>query len=1470
MANNQTAFPGVSRSEPDQIAAGGWDSWQNRSKSWEWNWLLLIITSIVGLLVVAGCFYSYRRTVQQIAPELMVLADQAEQSGDWRLTADRLTRYLKFRGDDLEATKRLAELYYLNASSLEDTKAGLRMYSRCVAKSSPTDDDYLTLQLRYVAMLSVVNPASGLNVLGKMVPPVDEFRQALELQPELVEALNLRIVLLEDQLAASSAATEREYQETLIEDYERLSAIDLAEARHLQRLASLYRIKADSVEIADKRFAQQLRNKADQIMDDVVESHPDDIDVLLRRFEYRLRNAKSRHPDTSDLRRALELDRSNPRALLNLANFMADPRTEANEVSRASLYAARDFLSESMESMPDQAFVPVALSRIFVRLKDPVSAKRVLDEAAEKFPSDYGVHVAQTSLAISQRRFEEANAGIERIRGLANKTLSYARSDGDKQVSAIVQKIVADVLEATLLLDSGADEAQRESALALLKDVDQARLQSRDRYDVLEQVAMLFNRLEEREEAIEALERGRIAGVVSLNSELLLADCYERTGENDRAIAVYREITARPLTIEQAEDVWFRLGMLALRTQSARLQTRRDWRDVEVAVKELERIAPASENTFLLKMYLQLSEGIKDRSAVITELQRAEPKFGKSVQYWLLCSDVYRELEDYKLLQQAMDRISEVTDVVPGSMLEASQRSAVLTTRLSDDDRLYFQRISDPNTRRSDADTVLLVRNWCEELPESIPARFALVELGKKLRQPALIDEAMQSMREIEAGDGYFWRIAEVEKHLLLMREGNQRDGNEARRKIETLVRRYPGQRQVHELAGLCQEVCGDNRAASQAYLTALKIQPSEESVDGRLRTLINLRDWDEALKLIEALQPEQKLAPSRLELAVHTLCEHRKFSDASQTIEQAIESGRIDEAHANYLLGVVAFRERSRRNAIEAHERMVRATELAPSHLNYWIALLHLEISYYPELWTREATRTANRLRWLLHAHRDSDGEFASSWSSLILAQTLQMQGRLADADEFFRKTVVLEPSTRELGWIPSQILSKDATASKSGVTPAVAWLAGEENARTLSAIQALWFGQTQPGLEIPDDETRLHALIALRNGDDASALELLELINPRRRGSGDYLLLATLYDRLGDATAARLQRVACLKEPNVTSVACQEVLNHAMATDDDDLARQCLNASDGQFLGEIERQLLDARMELASIESEENLQEWAAKQLSDLPSDTDEGDFRLRLANMLADEGQVDAALSLISQHDGDNTDRQAFRVWLASQPWLLEQAVVVLQKAQLEEPPSVIIEMLYRLSLHLPEQSDYRQSLIELSKSIFNASLDISPTDWTKLASTFEHLMLPELAVKACERALEQVGSPSLAEHYLIWLRGGYLNDLPTAQQDLDRLIRLYGPRDDLMDTRAVLLICGDDSAAARVVTRELTLHDPLHGSYRFNDRLAVASLLPEPQRREALRAIDAESREDASVLARRKLDEWLNGGAINANP
>ncbi len=1416
-------------------------------QEWALNWWLLVGTMIALIVLFSTAAYRYQRQVALLPPQLLALADSAEEEQDWPLVMSRLHRYLTVKSSDLKTTLRLADLYYERAGSREDVRAAVLLYSRCISNDPDKVGDDIKLKLRYSMMLAIVNPTAALREIDRMLPDELELENALKGEPVLVEALQLRTEVLE-QLSIKGKTDNDESRAKLIADYEMLTRVSVDNPNHIQKLALLCRQEADVVEFANSGRAAQLIRKADRLMDEAVEQHPTNVDVLLQRFQYQIRYSKSRYPDTSDLQRILELDHSNPRALMSLAFFLAEGRTDDNlRNSKTTLRAAQDFLERSMDELPDRSYPLVALANIHLQLQDPNKAKSVIQQAVREYPDSHIVHVADTKLALMQGRIDDATEGIRRIRLASRRTQTVAWSRAEQLTEARTQSLIADVLEAELILQSYEEKVARPKVTKLLRSIDCSRLQSQDRVSVLEDIGRLFAKVEDWEYAIEVFQRARTTGIVSLDSDIILAETFERLGKRDQAIQVYRELSTGRLPANWEKNVWFQLGILNLRGEVNGASKRR-WDEAEKASEKLLAIAPASEEAFLLKMSLKLAKGVTDQASVIGELKAAEANFGQSVRFWLLCMDIYRDLEQFQLLQQSMERLAEVTSGAPENIVEAASRP-ILTNRLTEEDLNYVKRISADWADGAFEQKVDLVREWCRELPDSISARLALANLGTVDNRADLVQEAVQSLQGSEIGGGYFWRISEVSQLLASFRSGNRADGAVAQKKSESLAAQYPGHASVAQLAANCQETCGNVDAASKHYQRAVKIKPTKWAIDGYLRTLVLMRDWKKSREFVKQIPEEVRLTRESLDLVVNALCEDKQFDAAKEAIAQFVAKNNGHTAHTNYLLGSVLMREPTREHALEAHRLLQNAVTLSPSNLNYWIALFHYQINTYPDLWTEEACKTAGHIRWLLQAHSKS---YAPEWSSLILAQTLQLSGRLADADAFFRKTVKLNPQTVSLGWIPNGILSKDVTATDTPIAPEVAWLAGDDNARTLAALWAIWHGESKVGLAIPQDDVRLNSQVAVLNGDEAAAIELLESIESEEQGSGDLLLLAVLFDRVQDESAARKARMSCIGQQNVPDFALQKVLDHALAANDFELADASFQVMQGSMVDPVLRDVTRTQIDLGLGRVEGDLGQWVRTRSQDLNDDSQQEAFRSQMIDVLAEQGHDIPAAKLLDETLQGNPKREILQGrWMASQPRQVEETMLWLKKEQ-EVPPEVLVEVSHQLLQHLDDQSPHRGELISLANSMLEREPELSRVQWLMLGSVFERLQLFNEALRACEVAMPEDGTTSLVEHHLVWLKGGYLRTLPDSFAELDRLVRAFGPREDLMDTRSVFHLLDGQGEAAKNITRLTSLFEPQDTNFRLHNRLADAQQLPPEKRRGAFQVLGEKEQRGATVL------------------
>ena len=435
----------------------------------------LLLGTLVGLAVVLGAiWYVNQHRRNDVAANLLILADQAEEDEDWQLLRTRLQRYLAIRSDDAQVMQRLADIYHDRAETLEEIRTGMKLYSRCLASYPRMSDNHLRNYLKYLAMQARLDPVAAIQGLDEIIPKNQEPQnpETESTQPvsqTTIKAIRLRIMIREQLLPMLVDENQIEARKHLIDDYEQLIATEPGEPRLQQNLAFQYQLHAHSLARFDVELAQQMRTKADQLMNSVTNSNMNDINVLMRRFEYGRRFPNTGHANTSDLQRILELDRNNPQALLYLAMLLSEPSSETGETSAAALKAAKEFLQESIENLPQEPYALTSLANIQTRLNDQDAAFATLQKAAALYPESDIVCVAQASMAISQKRFDDAKKQIDNLRRIANKARTYDRSRSQEINLAKVQQAHADVLEAELLVESKPETHDHAATLLLLR-----------------------------------------------------------------------------------------------------------------------------------------------------------------------------------------------------------------------------------------------------------------------------------------------------------------------------------------------------------------------------------------------------------------------------------------------------------------------------------------------------------------------------------------------------------------------------------------------------------------------------------------------------------------------------------------------------------------------------------------------------------------------------------------------------------------------------------------------------------------------------------------------------------------------------------------------------------------------------------------------------------------------------------------
>jgi tetratricopeptide (TPR) repeat protein len=372
------------------------------------------------------------------------------------------------------------------------------------------------------------------------------------------------------------------------------------------RLASLLRLHAVEV-LRAKENQAKLFQRADEAIDEMVKVNSADFRAYLARVAYRRQFPPSPDAEATrklledDLERAQQLAGDNLEVLLALAGLAQDQHAPEK---------ARNWLRQAGALYPKNPIVYQALARLEVQEGNMKTALTCLRNGLEKVPGQIDLLWDLADLLVDRNQQGEATETIERL-----QKLSFPQAELD-YLKARLKVHDRNWLEAARLLEECSPR--------------------------------LFGRTERGKETL--------FGALAQRSDLLLAGCYERLGNPDRAYATYSRVAA-----QNSRSVAARQGMAALRAGMGRFEEalaeyrlltglpnapascwvaiarlellrnldseRPDWEAVDRALTKAERLQPLPVEVVLLRVDALAQQKMYDkaREHLVATLLRPRP-----------------------------------------------------------------------------------------------------------------------------------------------------------------------------------------------------------------------------------------------------------------------------------------------------------------------------------------------------------------------------------------------------------------------------------------------------------------------------------------------------------------------------------------------------------------------------------------------------------------------------------------------------------------------------------------------------------------------------------------------------------------------------------------------------------------------------------------------------------------------------
>jgi tetratricopeptide (TPR) repeat protein len=790
---------------------------------------LAIVAAVLALTIVAVVVIQ-RRQVTQMGRSNLAKAEQAVEGGDLKAAEDLYLQHIRVFPDDLDAKLKYADTLLKGSKTPARSSQAHGIYAE-VLRRDPGRQDVRRI-------LAESQATSGQE---------DDARQARN---------NLTILMTANPGDGGLEYLMGRCQETLKEDAEAAKSYKLALSHGATEKFDAY-----------QRLAGLLRGplnepkQADDVIEEMVKSNPDDYRAYLERGNYRF-NQLEKSPDElkrieADYQAALKLAPKEPSIYLQLARVALQrkppDKDEAVRVLRAGL-----------DADPKEVMLYRMLAWIEENSGKPDDAIETYRRGIELLPDSALLRIFLAELIAP--------------RGATAELLSQA-----EELKRIGAAFYPDYYTAYYHFNMHDWPAARKILAERLQQVDYSS-RPLERAKVNDLLAKCYERLGDPERRRTALASSLRDNPRNLDARRRWVEDLASQGEVAQAIDEYRKLVAEyPRVIE------FRLALVRLligRNQQLPA-ARRDWAEVGDLLDVAEKDAPGSPQVLVARAQMLLSQGKASEAQALLEKARAGAGASEPV-VWTALAELILLQGNYpaalKVLDEARAKLGDRFELRTTRARVLSARggpeaNAALVALAGDlgalpaDQRpLLVDTIAGILTARNDvADAARLWTEACALAPNDLALRQKLFSLG--VQQAERADAGRDKASEEQTKSAIDEAVKIIEQALAEIKRIDGADGNNTRQ---------------HEIT----------YKLLQARLNA-KSSPDESSrLRAEARTLIaeltsRRPDWS-VVPLLNAQLDEMELDPAILDDGRKlTPDEQRRLSRLADLYRQAIDMGQ-------------------------------------------------------------------------------------------------------------------------------------------------------------------------------------------------------------------------------------------------------------------------------------------------------------------------------------------------------------------------------------------------------------------------------------------------------------------------------------------------------------------------------------------------------------------------------------------------
>lgn len=1127
-----------------------------------------------------------------------------------------------------------------------------------------------------------------------------------------------------------------------------------AAARAYRRANTLAPREIDAyLRLADvlrRRLGQEDRNarEADEVMARLVENNSDQVSALLARWRYRRQ--------WTDL---------------------ADDPTKLEE-------AAAD-VRQALERAPDQADALLAAAELAQLQKKPEEARKFLQQGQTAFGTDARFVRDLASLELRENHRDQAIAslkeGIAKQRGEGKAellwTLANILLDG-RQVDEA--RPVMTELAKTNMTPAAGDYLQARIHMIQARWHEAAKLLERRRDlfaatpELARQTDLLLAQCHEHmsEPAMQLADYGRLVvrDSSSLQGRLGLAGSLVALGRHEDALEQYRRIVQLPGAPASA---WIEMARLVMVRQLRRPKP--DWTEVDTAMTQAgQHNANALELVVLKAQALTMRREFDQARQLLVEAQRVHPDRHET---WLALAEIAERQEQADEIQRCLaeaERLGAGNAEAQAALVRfwSRRRGAEGDTALARVATGFDQHQPAAQARllgelaqayyRRD-NLVEAKRYWerLSKLPDhqhDVRLRLILFEVAQQQGDDAAMQRWLAELQTIEGNQGTFLRYCTATRKIWQARQGQRGGLEEARALLDAVAADRPNWSVVPLAKADIEALRNNAEQAIAHYRQAIELgERSPRVVRQLVQFLYRQQRFDEAEQEIRRLQrqaPSNELQRLIVDIAL-------RKQDPLQAAREALDAVSADSTdyRDHVWLGQVLALAGQQPEQAEKHLR--KAAELGPEQPETWLALVQfLAVSgrqpEAAEIIAQAASKLpAERAALALAQCWEATGDLkrAEEQFQAFLAAAPAEVLRLRSLASFYLRTGRLSLAEPLLRKLMEDLKSSDATWARRSLAVALATSGDQRRAREAQQLVS------QPSDDPLDRRAQARVMAAMPlKGQRQQAIQILEeLGNQQTLPVEEQFLLAQLHDASGPAGWSKADPL--LRQLTTNGNVPQHLAYYARA-----LLRS-------QRLPEAERHI--ARLE--AMEKQGRLRPGTA--------------IELRLL-LLEAGGQADQSMTIARAFaEADRSRPERLMVFLATLVRQKKHAelLAVWEHNKADQPAELfsgaLVASLRGGSMKLEHSRpvlDWLEAAV--AKSPQSLTLLLHLADLNDLCGRYGE------AEKVYRQALTVDPDNVVTLNNLAWLLAQQPRQAEEALGMVNRAIDRYGPRAELLDTRA----------------------------------------------------------------------------------